>query len=106
MKVKIKIKKGDMVRVITGKHKGLESPVLKVNPKQYTVELEGITNTKHVKPTQDNQEGGIQKVPACIRISNVSLIDPKKKTLLTKVGYTVKDGKKIRIARRSNTKLS
>ena len=104
--MKIKIKKGDKVRVIAGKYKGKESPVLKVLPKKGEVILEGVSHTKHIKPSQNDQEGGIQQVEKGIRISNVCLIDPKKKKELSKIGFSVINGKKVRIARKSNSKLA
>ena len=56
----LKIKKGDMVRVIAGKDKDREGKVLIVNAKKNTVVVEGINMiTKHQKPSMANQQGGI-----------------------------------------------
>ncbi|AGM25822.1 50S ribosomal protein L24 [Spiroplasma syrphidicola EA-1] len=104
---KFKFKKGDLVKVISGKHKGVEGPIMKVLREKNRVIIKGITNTKHVKPSQDNTEGGIQQVPASVHISNVALIDPKNKKETTKIGYQVNDnGKKIRVARKSKAHLA
>ncbi len=103
---KFRIKKGDLVKVIAGKHKGKQAPVLKILTKKERVLLEGIHNIKHVKPSQENQEGGIQNIGATIHISNVALMDPKNKKETTKVTYKIENNKKTRIAKNSKAKLS
>ncbi|ALA97174.1 MULTISPECIES: 50S ribosomal protein L24 [Spiroplasma] len=104
---KVKFKKGDLVKVIAGKHKGTEGPIIRVLREKSRVVIEGITNIKHVKPSQDNTEGGIQQVPASVHISNVALIDPKNKKEITKISYQIADnGKKVRIARKSKAHLA
>ena len=103
---KTKLKKGDLVRVIAGKHKGLKAPILKINRQLGKAELEGITVFKHVKPSQQDQEGGIQKIPALINLSNVALVDPKNKDRTTKISYVYDEQKKkSRVTRKSNAKL-
>ena len=103
---KYKLKKGDLVKILVGKHKGHESPIIKINKKNDRVSVEGLTQIKHVKPSQEDQEGGIRQIPATVHISNVALIDPKNKKSITKVGYEIKDGIKQRIARNSKAKLA
>lgn len=104
---KVKFKKGDLVKVIAGKHKGTEGPIIRVLREKSRVLIEGITNIKHVKPSQDNTEGGIHQVPASVHISNVALIDPKNKKEITKISYQIADnGKKVRIARKSKAHLA
>ncbi|MFX4056758.1 MAG: 50S ribosomal protein L24 [Spiroplasma sp. hy2] len=104
---KVKFKKGDLVKVIAGKHKGTEGPIIRVLREKSRVVIEGITNIKHVKPSQDNTEGRIQQVPASVHISNVALIDPKNKKEVTKISYQIADnGKKDRIARKSKAHLA
>ena len=92
-----KIKKGDLVKVITGKDKAKTGKVLSVNVKKNTVLVEGCNMvTKHTKPSQTNQNGGIVHQEAPIDISNVMLfVDGK----ATRVGFEVKDGKKVRVAK-------
>lgn len=102
--VKFKIKKGDEVIVIAGKHKKFRGMVTNILRKKSRVEIEGITLKKHQKPTQ-NDEGGIKEIPASIHISNVALVDAKEKDKTTKIGYEIKDNKKYRIARRTKTKI-
>lgn len=105
-RVKIKLKKGDLVRVMKGKHKGLESPILKIDRCAARVQLEGVSATKHVKPTREENEGGIQTIPFLLPVSNVALIDPKQKKAVTKIGYQITGKTKQRIARKSKAKLS
>ena len=92
-----KIKKGDLVKVITGKDKDKTGKVLSVNVKKNTVLVEGCNMvTKHTKQSQTNQNGGIVHQEAPIDISNVMLfVDGK----ATRVGFEVKDGKKVRVAK-------
>jgi large subunit ribosomal protein L24 len=79
---KLKIRKGDMVRVIAGDDKGTpDSPkqgrVLEVLPLKNRVIVEGINMiTKHQKPSAGKPEGGIKKTEGSIHISNVMLVDP------------------------------
>lgn len=98
---KLKIKKGDQVVVITGKDKGAKGEVLRVLPEEQRVVVAGVnTVTKHKKPSPFSA-GGLEKTEASIHISNVALADPKTGKA-TRVGYKVsKDGKKVRVARKS-----
>ncbi|MCB1651931.1 MAG: 50S ribosomal protein L24 [Alphaproteobacteria bacterium] len=98
---KLKIKKGDEVIVLTGKDKGAKGEVLKVIPAENRVLVKGVNVvTKHQKPTQFSA-GGLQKKELSIHASNVALADPKSGKP-TRVGYkTLKDGKKVRVARKS-----
>ncbi len=99
----LKIKKGDMVRVIAGKDKDREGKVLIVNAKKNTVVVEGINMiTKHQKPSMANQQGGIVNKEAPIQISNVMLLH---KGEPTRVGFRVEDGKKVRFAKKSGDKI-
>lgn len=93
----MKIKKGDMVKVIAGKDKGKEGKVLSV--KDGKVLVEGInTVTKHAKPSQTNPQGGIVKKEAAIDISNV-MYSLKGET--TRVGFKLDGDKKVRVAKRT-----
>ncbi|RHW36260.1 50S ribosomal protein L24 [Lysinibacillus yapensis] len=95
------VKKGDKVKVITGKDKGKEGVVLAAFPKQDRVLVEGVNIVKkHVKPNQLNPQGGIVSQEAAIHVSNVMLIDPKSGEP-TRVGYKIEDGKKVRVAKKS-----
>ncbi len=97
-----KIKKGDYVVVLTGKDKGQKGEVTKVFPKDGRVIVSGVRMVKrHVRPTQWDPEGGIRSFEAPIDISNVAHLDPKDGKP-TRVGFKVlKDGTKVRVAKRS-----
>ena len=77
-RVKIKIKKNDIVKVISGASKGKEGKVIKVYRKKYRAIVEGANMvSKHTKPNAANPQGGILKQEAAIHISNLMLVDPK-----------------------------
>ena len=100
--MKLKIKSGDTVCVIAGEHKGSEGKVLRVDREKNKAIVEGVNLvSKHTKPSAQNPQGGIVKKEAFIHISNLSLIDPKTKKT-TRVGFEVRDGKKVRISKKSN----
>ncbi|HDI3530530.1 TPA: 50S ribosomal protein L24 [Listeria monocytogenes] len=95
------VKKGDKVKVITGKDKGKSGKVLAAFPKKDRVLIEGINMVKkHTKPSNINPQGGILNVEAPIHVSNVMLVDPKTGEP-TRVGYEVKGDKKVRVAKKS-----
>lgn len=100
--MKLKIKTGDTVKVIAGDYKGNQGKVLRVYREKNKALVEGINMvSKHEKPSAKNPQGGITKKEAPIHISNLSLIDPKSGGA-TRVGYEVRDGKKVRISKKSN----
>lgn len=81
----MKIKKGDTVKVISGKDRGKEGNVIKTYPKTDRVLIEGVNVVKkNQKPTQANPDGGILEFEAPIHASNVMLVDKKGPT---RVGY-------------------
>ena len=88
----MKIKKGDMVKVIAGKDKNKEG-----NKKDNKVLVEGIKMvTKHAKPSMANQQGGILHQEAPIDLSNVMLLHNGK---ATRVGFKMDGDKKVRVAK-------
>ena len=92
-----KIKKGDLVKIITGKDKDKTGKILAVNTKKNTVTVEGCNMvTKHTKPSAQNQNGGIVHQEGPVDISNVMLVVDGK---ATRVGFQVADGKKVRVAK-------
>ncbi|MGI2329614.1 50S ribosomal protein L24 [Planococcus sp. YIM B11945] len=100
------IKKGDTVKVISGKDKGKTGVVLTALPKKERVLVEGVNIVKkHTKPNQANPQGGIVSQEAAIHVSNVMLLDPKSGEP-TRVGYKVEDGKKVRVAKKSGDKFN
>jgi len=100
--MKIRIKSGDTVRIIAGDHKGSEGKVLQVIRDKNKAIVEGINLVKkHEKPSAKNPQGGIVEKEAPIHISNLSLLDPKSGEI-TRVGYEVREGNKVRVAKKSN----
>lgn len=97
-----KIKKGDYVIVTTGADKGAKGEVLRVIPAEGRVVVKGVRLVKrHVKPSQVDPDGGIKSFEAPIHVSNVAHIDPKD-NVATRVGFkTLKDGKKVRVSKKS-----
>jgi large subunit ribosomal protein L24 len=98
---KLKIKKGDTVRVIAGRDKGKEGEVLRVFPAENRVVVQGVHMARrHAKPAVGNP-GGIVEKELTIHVSNLAHLDPKSGDP-TRVGYKfLADGKKVRFARRS-----
>ena len=93
----MKIKKGDTVRVITGKDKGREGKVTAV--KDGKVVIDGINQvTKHTKPSMQNQQGGIVHQEGPIDISNVMYLHNGKPT---RVGFKMDGDKKVRFAKKT-----
>ena len=93
----MKIKKGDLVRVIAGKDKDKEGKVLAVDKENGKVLVEGVNMiTKHVKPNMQNQNGGIVNQEAMIDASNVMYVHNGK---ATRIGFKVDGQKKVRVAK-------
>ena len=93
----MKIKKGETVKVITGKDAGSEGKVLSIDAKNGKIVVEGINMiTKHAKPSQANPDGGIIQKEAPIDISNVMLVVKGK---ATRVGFKMDGDKKVRFAK-------
>ena len=100
MSLKLKIKKGDKVVVLSGEDKGKTGEVVKAMPKEGKVVVQGVNLVKrHQKPSQTNP-GGIVTKEAPLHVSNVALVDAKSGKA-TKVGYKEVNGKKVRVARKS-----
>jgi large subunit ribosomal protein L24 len=97
---KLKIRKGDRVRVIAGDFKGTEGEVLEVQREKNRAIVEGVnTAKKHAKPTNESA-GGIREINNPIHISNLMLIDPKTGEA-TRVGRRLEDDKLVRFAKKS-----
>ncbi len=96
----LKIKKGDLVKVIAGKDRDKEGKVISINKKDNTVLVEGISMiTKHTKPSMGNQQGGIVHQEGPIDISNVMFVHKGK---ATRVGFKMDGDKKVRFAKSTN----
>ncbi|MBQ6899924.1 MAG: 50S ribosomal protein L24 [Firmicutes bacterium] len=96
----MRIKKNDTVVVITGKDKGKHGKVLKAMPKENKVVVEGVNvQTKHAKATR-NAAAEIKHIEGPIDASNVMLYDAKAKEVI-KVAYEVRNGKKVRVSKKT-----
>ena len=100
----MKIHKGDMVKIISGNDRGKSGLVIKVFPYKDRIIVEGINVVKkHMKPSQDNPQGGIIEKEMSIHISNIMLTIKDKPA---KVGFEFdKNGKKYRINKQTNKKI-
>ena len=100
----MKLKTGDKVVVIAGANKGKEGKITKVLDQRVVVEGVNVCK-KHLKPKNNNGNGEIIEVERPIHVSNVMLVDPKtKKPTRVKIDFD-KNGKKIRISKKSNEKI-
>jgi large subunit ribosomal protein L24 len=105
-KVKLKIRKGDLVKVIAGDSKGSQGKIVEVLVDKNRAIVEGANMvSKHTKPNAANPNGGIVKQEAAIHISNLMLVDPKSGNP-TRVGRQKNDaGKLVRIAKKSGEEI-
>jgi large subunit ribosomal protein L24 len=99
---KLHIAKGDTVRVISGEHRGKEGKVLRVYPKEFRVEVEGVNIVKkHKRAASANEESGIVELTAPIAASKVMLLDPKSGEPTRVRRRLDKDGTAARVAVKS-----
>lgn len=97
---KLKIKKGDVVRIISGASRGKEGKVLEIIVDKQKALVEGQNMvSRHTKPDTKNPQGGIIKKEAPIHISNLLVIDGKGNP--TRVGRKVENGKIVRYSKKS-----
>lgn len=106
MAVKLRIRKGDKVKILAGKDKGKQGEVIEVFPSENRARVSGVNIAqKHKKPSAGHA-GGIISIEMPIHISNVACVDPKSGAA-TRIGYkTLKDGQKVRIAKKSGEVIS
>lgn len=96
----VKVKKGDLVRVIVGKDKGKEGKVLRVIPRENKIIVENVHIVKrHQRPTQRLREGGIIEREAPIHASNVMVVCPSCNKP-TRIGYKFVEEKKVRYCKK------
>jgi large subunit ribosomal protein L24 len=101
MAVKLKLKKGDKVVVISGEHKGQQGVILSVDREKKRATVEGVNMiSRHTKPSAQFPDGGIIKKEAPIHISNLMLLTPKNGTA-SRVGRKIEDGKIVRYAKKT-----
>lgn len=103
---KVKISKGDRVRVIRGNHRDQEGTVLRVLREKDAVLVEGVNMRKrHMRPSQANPEGGIVSMESPVHISNVMLVDPASGEPSRVRTRVESDGTKERIAVKSGNPI-
>lgn len=92
-----KIKKGDQVIVLSGKDKGKTGEVVKALPREDKVVVQGVNiAVRHVKPSQADPQGGLQRAEAPLHVSKVAHVTKDGKA--TRVRFETRDGKKVRVA--------
>ena len=97
---KLNVKKGDTVRIITGKDRGKEGKIRRAIPETERVVVEKLNMMKKaMRPTQQNPQGGISSIEAPIHVSNVMLVCPNCKET-TRVAHRIDDGKKVRVCKK------
>jgi len=99
-----KIRKGDKVVVLAGKDRGRTGEVLRMMPKEDKALVRGINIIRRHQRQSQTTEGGIISKEAPIHVSNIAIADPKDGKP-TRVGFEVKDGKKVRVAKRSGASI-
>lgn len=95
-----KIRKGDKVVILAGKDKGRTGEVVQVMPKEDKAVVRGVNMIARHQKQSASQEGGIIRKEAPLHLSNIAIADPKDNKP-TRVGFEFRDGKKVRIAKRS-----
>jgi len=103
----LRIRKGDLVKVIAGSHKGKTGKVITTNIAAKTVTVEKIGLFKrNIKPSQLNPRGGSKEVHKALPLSNVALVVDETKGTTSRVGYKIdKDGNKVRIAKSTGKEI-
>lgn len=99
----MRLKKDDTVKIIAGKDKGLTGKIVKVDPVNERVIVQGANMVKKTMKKQNAQDkGGIVEVEAPIHVSNVALVS---KGSVSKIGYKMENGKKVRYAKKTGEVL-
>ena len=100
----IKLKKQDLVKVISGKAKGQSGRIVKVNEEDLTVIIEGVNKAKkHQKPSKQDQKGGIIDKEMPVHVSNIMLLNKSSEPV--KVRKAVVNGRRIRVEKKSGKAL-
>lgn len=99
----MRLKKDDTVKIIAGKDKGLTGKIVKIDPVSEMVVVQGANMVKKTMKKKNAQDkGGIMEIEAPIHVSNVALVS---KGGVSKVGYKVENGKKVRFAKKTGEVL-
>lgn len=103
-KLKMRVKKGDQVIVLSGKDKGRTGTVTAAMPRDGKVIVGGLNiATRHKKPNQQDPQGGLEKIEAPLHVSKVAHVTADGKP--TRVRYEMQDGKKVRVAVKTGAKI-
>ena len=99
----MRLKKDDTVKIIAGKDKGLTGKIVKIDPVNERVVVQGANMVKKTMKKKNAQDkGGIMEIEAPIHVSNVALVS---KGGVSKIGYKVENGKKVRFAKKTGEVL-
>lgn len=102
---KVKVRKGDIVKIIAGEDRGKQGKVLFVEPAKSRAIVEGVNIvSKHLRPNATYPNGTIEKKEAPVHLSNLMVIDPKTNEP-TRVGRKLVDGKLVRVAKKSGEEI-
>ena len=103
----LRIKKGDLVKIVAGSHKGKTGTVVKTDADKQLVFVEKINVIKrHVKPSQLNPRGGTKELHKGIAVGKVALITDETKGSTSRIGYKLdKDGTKVRVAKKTGKEI-
>lgn len=102
--MKAKLRKDDLVEVITGNDRGKRGRILEVYPQKALVLVEGVNLRKHherVRQTKEGQSGGIDEREAPVHISNVMIVDPKSNAP-ARIGIRRENGERVRYTKGKN----
>jgi large subunit ribosomal protein L24 len=103
----IKLKVGDKVKVISGSQRGTVGKILQVLPAKSQVVVEGVNIVKkHVKPGHGQSTGSIQEVNKPVDISKVQFLVDETSGKTSRIGYQIKDGKKIRVTKTNGKEIN
>ena len=101
----MKLKKGDNVKVLSGNDKGKTGEILEIQPKNDKVIVKGVNiRKKSVKARKQGDESGIISVECAIPSAKVNVVCPKCGKV-TRIGYKIEDGKKVRICKKCGAEL-
>jgi large subunit ribosomal protein L24 len=103
---KLKVKKGDKVVVITGRDKGKTGEILKVMPKEQRVIVQGINQVKKHRKPSPTSAGGMDTIEQSIHVSNIAYFDAKTSKPTRLGSQVLKDGTRVRVAKRSGEVLN
>ena len=103
-RLKMRVKKGDQVIVLSGKDKGKTGTITSAMPRDGKVIVGGLNiATRHKKPSQTDPQGGLEKIEAPLHVSKVAHVTTDGKP--TRVRYEMQDGKKVRVAVKTGARI-